>query len=240
VFSATVPLAIAALGMWAPMSADPDDQAAADQAVAVFNERLTDAGWTSTGPPEEFESSLADESEFGDCFNGFDIYLENTELRVDDETARAYADEFTLLDAETGSTSPVAASPFTSALVITVDESAVETLDSFVAQLGAADTIECLAEQPAYVETGEDEMSIESVFSNEADLGVGDASAQLEGSVSMHSEDSDFPYDYSYAFGFAAARTGRSLVVVFYGTPGTDETDFDAVAELEAMADSLN
>ena len=71
---ATVPLALGWCAAGVCAEGDVDDQAAAEAAVAVFNERLTDAGWVSFGPPPELESAeLPEDRPFGDCLKGLDV-----------------------------------------------------------------------------------------------------------------------------------------------------------------------
>ena len=77
-----------------PATVDADDQAAADTAVTVFNERLTAAGWTSTGPFTQSEPEGEEETEFGACLNGFELYLDYTDVHFDGETARAFSHSF--------------------------------------------------------------------------------------------------------------------------------------------------
>src|SRR5262245_49297264 len=93
---AAAPLALGVLGPFTA-AVDSEDQAAADAAVAVFNQRMTDAGWTSQGPliqsgaPEEGEETV-----FGTCLGGFERYLDYTDQRFVGETARAFSDDFAL------------------------------------------------------------------------------------------------------------------------------------------------
>ena len=79
------PLALGAPGV-VSASADPNDQAAADAAVTVFNDRLTAAGWTSTGPFTQAEPEGEEETEFGACLNGFERYLDYTDVHFEGET----------------------------------------------------------------------------------------------------------------------------------------------------------
>ena len=120
--AAVAPLAFAVL----PAIVDPDDQAAADDAVAIFNERLTAAGWTSTGPFTQTDSAPEDEedSEFGVCLGGFEHFLDYTDVHFEGETARAFSDEFELAgEDETDSAG------YAGAVVLTAEESAVSVLD---------------------------------------------------------------------------------------------------------------
>jgi hypothetical protein len=232
---AAVPIAFAALGLAVPTATDAEDQAAADDAVAVFNERLTDAGWTSTGPPEVQDSSDFEGGGFGDCFGGFDLYLENTELRVDGETARAYSDQFTFTGEGPETTEAIADFANAAALVITVDESSVEALDTFVAQLGSSETTECLSALPEFEEVAEGDMTVDVEWATESELGVGESSARFTASIDTSGAAGDFSFDLSYD----VARVDRSLVLVLYGSSGASPVELDTAAELDAMVDAL-
>src|SRR5262245_28175560 len=135
---AAAPLAIGAIG---GMSAtvDVDDQAAADAAVAVFNERLGDAGWTSHGPlAQSTAPEGGDESLFGPCLGGFEQYLDYTDRHFDGETAQAMSDDFELASDDPD------LSGNAGAVVLTASDAGVGVLDSFVARLGAEQTVACV------------------------------------------------------------------------------------------------
>jgi hypothetical protein len=219
------PLALGAIGGM-PATVDPDDQAAADAAVAVFNERLTEAGWTSHGPltqsggPEAGEESL-----FGPCLGGFEQYLDYPDRHFDGETARASSDDF-----ERAGDDPAEAGN-AGAVVLTATETAVGVLDTFVERLGAADTAACIAQLDSFASTSDDAWSVETTVTNDADLGVGDASARLDIGVAMALEGSEL----TSAATFAAARVDRSLVVVAIGGSGPALLGLDPVTELAAI-----
>jgi hypothetical protein len=227
--AAATPFAIVAVG-GLPAAVDPDDQAAADAAVAVFNERLTDSGWTSTGPFTQSLPTADEESEFGACLGGFEQYLDYTDLHFEGETARAFSDNFELVGDAPVSTGSVG-DGYAGAVVLTAEESAVAVLDGFVAHLGAEETLACIAEQSAFAS-----MDAELAISNEANVGVGDASARLDFSVTMDYQGSDL----STSATFAAARVDRTLVVVAAGGSVTAASTLDPVAELAAMVDTLD
>ncbi len=211
-----------------PATVDPVDQAAADAAVGVFNDRLAEAGWTSVGPftqsvPSEEEE---DGTEFGGCLNGFERYLDYTDLHFDGETARAFSDNFEI---ESGGEPPAGDYGYAGAVVLTADDTAVGLLDTFVAQLGDPDTVACMMEQPTFDEVTDVRIT------NAADLGVGDASSRLDFALSLSVEDAKFATEAT----FAAARVDRSLVVVVTGGTGSAAAELDPIAELAAMVDTF-
>jgi hypothetical protein len=222
---AAAPLALGVLGPFTAV-VDPDDQAAADAAVAVFNDRLADAGWTSQGPLTHSGASAAgEESVFGPCVGGFDQYLDYPDRHFDGETARASSDDF-----ERAGDDPTEAGN-AGAVVLTATETAVGVLDTFVERLGAPDTAACIAQLESFASTSEDEWSVETTVTNDADLGVGDASARLDIHVAMALEGSEL----TSAATFAAARVDRSLVVVAIGGSGPAVLGLDPVTELAAI-----
>ena len=226
---AAAPVALGAFGAL-PTTVDADDQAAADAAVALFNDRLTQAEWTSTGPFTESEPDETEETEFGTCLNGFELYLDYTDVRLDGETARAFSHNFEFASREPTPTDTVGDYGYAGAVVITTDESAVATLDTFVAQLGDPDTVGCMMDQPAF-----DEIT-DVAITNQADVGVGDASARLDLAASMSYEGGEL----TTAATFAAARVDRSLVVVVAGGSGTAASALDPIAELAAMVGTFD
>jgi hypothetical protein len=233
--AAATPFALVAVG-GLPATVDPDDQAAADAAVAVFNERLTDTGWTSTGPFTQSQPAAEEEGEFGACLDGVEQYRDYTDLHFDGETARAFSDNFELVGDAPVSTGSVGDYGYAGAVVLTAEESAVGVLDGFVAQLGAEETLACIAEQSAFASMDAEDSSVELAMSNEANVGVGDASARLDFSVTMDYQGSDL----STSATFAAARVDRTLVVVAAGGSGAGASSLDPVAELAAMVDTFD
>jgi hypothetical protein len=218
-----------------PATVDADDQAAADTAVAVFNERLTASGWTSTGPFTQSEPEGEEETEFGSCLSGFELYLDYTDVHFDGETARAFSHSFEVVGSEPTSTGSVGDYGYAGAVVLTATDSAVGVLDTFVEQLGAEETVACMEEQPAFESMSDEETNVDLTITNEADVGVGDASARLDFTVTMGNEVGEF----TTVGTFAAARVDRSLVVVVAGGSGSGAGDLDPVAELAAMVDTF-
>ena len=221
------PLALGASGV-VSASAAPNDQSTADAAVTVFNERLTAAGWSSTGPFTQAEPEGEETTEFGGCLNGFERYLDYTDVNFEGETARAFSHNFELVSSEPEPTDPVGDHGYAGAVVLTADDSAVGLLDTFVLQLGDPDTVTCMMQQPAF-----DEIT-DMTVSNEADVGVGDASARLDVAVSVSYEGAEF----AVASTFAAAHVDRSLLVVVAGGSGSAAAGLDPIAELAAMVDT--
>jgi hypothetical protein len=242
VVSAAAPLLVGVGGVF-PVSVDPADQAAAEAAVAVFNERLTAAGWTSTGPFAQ--SAVGDEgegSEFGPCLGGFERYLDYTDVHLDGETARAFSDDFELTgdDREDGvgedgvGEDGIGEFGYAGAVVLTAEASAVVMFDEFVQRLGADATAVCMTGQLADAAPS-DGPAVEIGVTNEGDLGVGVASARLDVAVTMDQEGNA----YGTSATFAAARVDRSLVVVVAGGSGQAASELDPVAELAAVVDTL-
>jgi hypothetical protein len=242
VASAAAPLLAGVIGV-SPSSVDPVDQAAAEAAVAVFNERLTAAGWTSTGPfaqgagedseESEGEESEDEESEFGPCLGGFERYLDYTDVHLDGETARAFSDEFELTrgDRPDG----VGEFGYAGAVVLTAEASAVVMFDEFVQRLGAESTAACMTGQLAEA-TPTDAPAVEIGVTTNGNVGVGETSARLDVAVTMDHQGSSFGTSAT----FAAARVDRSLVVVVAGGSGPAATSLDPVAELAAVVDTLS
>ena len=228
---AAAPLAFSAIG---GMSAtvDPDDQAAAAAAVAVFNERLTDAGWTSHGPltqsaaPEEGDESGSERVSAGSsCTSTTPTGTSTARQRGrSPTTSSSSADGAESVDA-TGDTG------YAGAVVLTAAESAVGVLDTFVEQLGAEETAVCISQLQSFASTSDDESSVETTVTNDADLGVGERSARLDFSVAMTFEGNELTSSAT----FAAARVDRSLVVVAIGGSGSAGLSLDPVAELAAI-----
>jgi hypothetical protein len=232
-FGAAAPLALGVLGPFTA-AVDADDQAAADAAVAVFNERLTDAGWTSKGPLIRSDAPEAgEETVFGTCLGGFEQYLDYTDRHFDGETARAFSDDFELVRDDAEGT--VGETGYAGAVVLTAAESAVGVLDAFVEQLGAGETAACIAQLESFAPTSGDESSVEATVSNEAGLGVGDNSARLDVSVAMTLQGTELTSSAT----FAAARVDRSLVVVAVGGSRATGPGLDPVAELAAIVASF-
>lgn len=231
----TAPLvATAALGLVTPMSADTDDQAAADSAVAVFGDRLTEAGWTSTGQPEVIDPQDAAANTFGDCLGGFEVVLENTGTATEGETARAYSDEFELVDDDPASTELSFDMATAAAIVVTVAKGSEAPLDRFVEALGSDDTPACMQKALAGTAADGEDAGNELTVQTQSDLGVGDASALTDFVVVSSVEGAEL----SFSASIAAARVDRSIVAIVIGASGMD-IDLDPVAELEAIVDSL-
>jgi hypothetical protein len=238
VASAAAPLLVGSVGVL-PSSVDPVDQAAAEAAVAVFNERLTAAGWTSTGPfaqgsgGDDRDDSEGEESEFGPCLGGFERYLDYTDVHLDGETARAFSDEFELSGGERAD--GVGDFGYAGAVVLTAEASAVVMFDEFVQRLGAEATAACMTAQFAEA-TSSDAPAVQIGVTTNGDVGVGETSARLDVAVTMDHEGSAFGTSAT----FAAARVDRSLVLVVAGGSGPAVATLDPVAELAAVVDTFS
>jgi hypothetical protein len=221
------------------LASGPEDEAAAYDAVAIFNQRLDEAGWRSVGPPNEEETASdeegEEESEFGDCLGELFTTFERGG-RVEGETAHAFSDQFLLIPAAAPTSTFDYFPDFASAMafVITVDEPSVEALDSFVDRLGDDASSDCLSARLQFEEWAEENFD-EVEVTQEPDLGVGDVSANATVDYSGSYEGQDFLHSVT----LAAARTGRSLVVVLYFVEGAPETSLDPVAELTAIVEAL-
>jgi hypothetical protein len=209
---------------------DVDDQAAADAAVAVFNERLTDAGWTSHGPlMQSAPSQGADQSLFGTCLGGFEQYLDYTDRHFDGETARAVSDDFELVTGDPDESGTAAA------VVLTATDAGVGILDSFVERLGAPETVACVSQLTSFAPTSDAQSSLAATVTTDSDVGVGDSSARLDIRVAMTYQGNELTSSAT----FAASRLDRSLVVVAVGRSGAAGLGLDPVAELAAIVATL-
>src|SRR5688572_23784587 len=113
------------------VSASAEDQANAQAAIAGFNERLTEAGGESSGPPDTTPvdpEEFAAENPGSECFGPFAMGLDPGG-HVEGETARADSDHFSLPGDE--GTDEIDAG------VVVVDEDHEETLHEFVETLGS-------------------------------------------------------------------------------------------------------
>jgi hypothetical protein len=234
--SAAAPLLVGVVGVMPgrlSASVDPADQAAAEAAVAVFNDRLTAAGWTSTGPFAQSEAGDdGEESEFGPCLGGFERYLDYADVRLEGETARAFSDDFQL----NGDDREDRGGEFgyAGAIVLTAEASAIAMFDEFVHRLGAEATAACMTSRLDEVAPS-DGPTMEIGVTTDVELGVGEESARLDIAVTMDHEGNA----YGTSATFAAARVDRSLVVVVAGGSGTAASALDPVAELAAVVDTF-
>jgi hypothetical protein len=223
---AAVPLVLGWCAQTVPASGNSHDQKTVDGAVAVFNERLTDAGWISSGPPPEVASVDIPEEErvLGNCLNGFDVVIfRNTEQRLEGETARAFSDDFRIGDLAPDSTDPLPDYGYIAIGVFTVSDSSSQVLDEVVRVLGAEATASCLR-QPGNVQG-------DVTITN--DIGVGDATSQLELSYSVDDLG-------QFTESLLASRVDRSLVTMVVATSGRYHLDIDPVAELTAVLEALS
>jgi hypothetical protein len=225
-------------------AASPDDQAAADAAIAEFNERMTEAGGLSSGPPDM--EPVDPESGDGlpvECVGEFETALD-AGGHIEGETARAFSDDFKFSADPPASTDPMDVMMLegddVNAGIVTVDEASIGALDELIELIGSEETATCLEgmftslmEDPSMTSDATGVTLPEFGFdvSTEFDLGIGDASARFELDIS--------------SAGFASqstawvARTGRSLVYFGVSTTGEPVSDFDGEAEIAALIDSL-
>jgi hypothetical protein len=234
-------LGAAALAASGPVSASADDQATADAAIAGFNERLTEAGGESSGPPDTTPidaEEYSEENPGSECFGEFATGLDPGG-HVEGETARADGDHFSLPGDE--------GSDEIDASVVVVDEDHADIVRDFVDEVGSEDVASCLEEafgalleaEAASAEDGSDatlpEYSGTIEVDAESDIGVGDASAHIRIGTAVAYDD----VTYTSNVDLYAAVSGRSLAGVTVVTEEEPATEFDPVAELEALVDSL-
>lgn len=231
----------ASLGAAGAVTASADDQAAADAAIAAFNERMTAAGGESSGPPDTTPvdpEEYAEENPGSECFGAFATGLDPGG-HVEGETARADSDHFSLPGDD--GTDEIDAG------VITVDDDHADTIRDFIDLLGSEELATCLEEEFGALLDAEAAAAEESSdtalagFSGtievdvESDIGIGDASAHVRLTSAISSD----AMSYTSNLDLYAAVSGRSLAAITVGTTEGPATDFDPVAELEALVDAL-
>jgi hypothetical protein len=223
------------------VSASPEDQETASAAITAFNEQMTEAGGESSGPPDTTPidpEEYAEENPGSECFGEFAIGLDPGG-HVEGETARADSDHFSLPgDAGTDEID---------AGVVIVDEDHAETVRDFVELLGSEELASCLEDafnalmetEAAAVEEASGTTMAGTTGSIEVeaepDIGVGDASAHVRLT-------SVFTYDevtYTSILDLYAAVSDRSFAAITVGIEAEPATDFDAVAALEELVESL-
>ena len=224
-----------------PASASSDDQETAAAAIAAFNDRMTEAGGESSGPPDTTPvdpEEFAAENPGSECLGEFATGLDPGG-HVEGETARADSDHFSLPGDE--GTDEIEAA------VIVVDEDHADAIRGFIDELGSEDLATCLedafgamleaqaaaAEEASGTTLADDVGPIE--VETESDLGVGDASAHIRLT-------STYTYDevaYTSNYDVYAAVSDRSIASITVSTEEEPATDFDPVAALEELVDAL-
>jgi hypothetical protein len=218
---AAVPLVLSWSVTVVPDTESIDDQVEAEGAISVFNDRLTEAGWVSSGPPERAEPR--EDDPFSDCLSFAYVVFANTAQHLEGETARAVSDEFRSGDLDPDSTDPVPDYGYIAAGAFTVTRSSVEVLDDIITRLGATESATCLTE-PGNAQG--------DTATTTNDIGVGDSSARLDVSYSVGDLD-------QVTESLLAARVDRSLVTMVVFTGGEFELDLDPVAELNAIVEAV-
>jgi hypothetical protein len=232
------------------------DQARLDAAIDAFEQRMTDAGWMGE-PAEEGEDdaegeddSAMGDDEFNACLGELAFIFENVD---DDEfpgqTGMRESLEFTYLpegavpETTEEFSFELEAEETAASIAVSVEDSSIELLDSFVDAIGAKETGDCMREAmeaEMAADATDEEMPI-SDFSfeveNEADLGIGDRSARLTFGLAAELMGIEFALDMDMYL----VRVGRDLVIVIHGTFGEVVTmsGFDPLAELQTIVDSL-
>jgi hypothetical protein len=241
--------------------AQADDQARVDAAIAAFEQRMTDAGWSGS-PVDDDEDDEADEEdgddadvtmgddEFTECFGELAAVIEGSPDpdEFPGQTALSESMEFSYAPPGGDVTSTTEEFTFdmeleetVAAIAVSVDEANTELLDTFVDTMGAKDTGECMREamtESLETDTSADEIPIEFDVrvDNEADLGIGDRSARMAFGVST----SFFGMPMVFDVEMFMATVDRDLVMLMHATGGAEAASgFDPLAELEALADSL-
>lgn len=242
---------LATIGMTAERVAATaaDDQAAADAAMASFNERMAAAGGVSDGPPDltaAEDAEAVEDDPFAGCFG--DITGLEPNGRLEGETARAFSDNFTFPpDGEPLDTDPlsmaISQDDAVSAAVITVDADHADAVDELVRALGSDEAATCLeglfndmAADEANAGSSPNAAGFEVDVAAEADLGIGDASASLQLALTDSADGTASESNTAVYL----ARSDRSLVYLTISTDAEPNAVFDAPAELVAIVDSLS
>jgi hypothetical protein len=249
-----------AIGAAVPAGAAPDDQARLDGAIDSFEQRMTDAGWSGAPADDDDDddgddSALGDE-EFAECLGELATLFEGT-ASTDEfpgQTALRESLEFTYVPPGEPSAPTTEELSFDfgveemiAAFALSVDDANVELIDSFVDQVGAKSTGDCLAEamnEQLTADTIADELTLdfETHVANAADIGVGDRSARMEFELSTDL----FGMPLTISVDLHMARVDRALVMVLHSIFGSGEiapddvSDIDPLAELGLIADSLS
>ena len=260
-------LAAGALGAVASVGvghAAGDDQATADAAIAVFEQRVTDAGFVDTGPPETSDTAVAttgssdvlaeEPQSFDDCFGELAAVLDNANGDVEGQTARAMSDNYTFTAARRRR--PPACSTWDRRRTRSRpgwSRSTTPTrklLDQFVSELSSPDDRrlhrgpdrrESAITMPTIPElTGVSLPDLSSMIPQidvhaTPDLGIGDASGRLD--LDISSNVFGIPVDFDLSL--LLARTGNSLAYIAYSTGAEPVSDLDPHAELQAVVDAL-
>ncbi len=227
-----------------------NDQATADSAIAAFNDRMIAAGWVSEGPTEPEDESANDEL-FAGCERRFAAVNSVFTGDFEGETAQAYSDSFVYVPegsqpATTDLFDLSMDEEFAAALVASVDDDHRDELSLLVDMIGSPELVECV--EQAFAEDMAPDSSIASAelpvverseytIENEADLGVGDASASLR--IAFASEIMGEPFQYDITMYFA--QVDRTLVGVLTGYTGSVKpaSGLDPLEELALLVEDV-
>jgi hypothetical protein len=233
-------------------AASADDQARLDAVIEAFNDRMTAAGWQSQGPPpDDGDADVADDESdeaLQECFGAL-LALVPEGGDADEfpgETASRESDEFIYVPPTEGAVTTDAFSldfdeeETVSAFAGSVDDANVSTLTQFVETFGSKETVDCIhRELEAQMEAESADADIPVEFevdvTNQADLGIGDHSSSIRFSFSIV-----FMVPISVYAEIAVAQVGNDVVGVAHAVTGEPQSDFDPVAELQLLADSLS
>jgi len=232
------------------------DQARLDAAIEAFEQRMTDAGWVGE-PAEEGDDAAEgeDDSALGDdelnaCLGELAVIFENVDSEeFPGQTGMRESLEFTYLpegavpETTEEFSFDLEAEETAAAIAVSVEDSGVELLDSFVDKIGAKETGDCMREAmeaEMAADATDEEMPVGDFsfeVENEADLGVGDRSARLTFDLAVELMGIELAFDVDMYL----VRVGHDLVIVIHGTFGEVETmsGFDPLAELQTIVDSL-
>lgn len=209
-------------------SVPPTGQDRLEAAMASVDQRLHAAGWPSPpNPAGEPPHGPAAGSPVGDeC--GFDAFgnLRSADWFFPGEQARAFAEGF---ERQT----PVGdAMHFegVEVLAVSVDETGRAAIDQFVEAVGSPEHGQCMDLQ---VDTLYERNYIEVTTVD--DLGFGDRSGQLVWKNLEYSVG-----NYYLGDSYAVARTGDTVVIVYYFVVGWPYSAFDPVAELREIIGFLD
>jgi hypothetical protein len=236
------------------VGASADDQARLDAAIAGFEQRMTNAGWTSQAPADDDDGASIDldidemseeDAAFAECFGELGVPVEGDLEELPGETARSESDDYAFVEtSEASETTELFSFDFDgetiSAFAVSVDESELATVERFVEVFGAKETADCLQSAFDSLMAGEIEgadvpVDFDVEVTTASDLGIGDQNARFE--LSLSGEVMGFSVDTVTQL--VMSRVGSDLVAVAYVALGEAVSGIDPVEELQLLVDEL-
>jgi hypothetical protein len=216
---------------------------------------MTAAGWQPEDPSDDddddeedgdSEDEIAGDEAIDECFGELiTLVPDGGEAEFPGATGSSESAEFVYVPAADGAvTTDAFALDFdeeaVSAFAGSVDDANVTTLTQFVEAFGSKETAECIGrelEAQLEAESADDDIPVEFevAVSNEADLGIGDHSSSISFSFSAV-----FIVPITVAAELAFAQSGNDVVGVSYTVVGEPQSEFDPLAELQLLVDSLS